>query len=80
MINLGLPTKPVEAIQTEGRIYRVGQKSNAIFRYLNTGTSMERTAFATNIAQRSETVENLALGEEARNLKQSFVEAFSRNN
>lgn len=37
---------------------------------------MERTAFATNIAQRSETVENLALGEEARNLKQSFVEAF----
>lgn len=76
LINLGLPTKPVEAIQTEGRIYRVGQKSNAIFRYLNTGTSMERTAFATNIAQRSETVENLALGEEARNLKQSFVEAF----
>lgn len=76
LINLGLPTKAVEAIQTEGRIYRVGQKSNAIFRYLNTGTSMERTAFATNIAQRSETVENLALGEEARNLKQSFVEAF----
>ena len=76
LINLGLPTKPVEAIQTEGRIYRVGQKTNAIFRYLNTGTSMERTAFATNIAQRSETVENLALGEEARNLKQSFVEAF----
>lgn len=26
LINLGLPTKPVEAIQTEGRIYRVGQK------------------------------------------------------
>lgn len=76
LINLGLPTKPVEAIQTEGRIYRVGQKTNAIFRYLNTGTSMERTAFATNIAQRSETVENLALGEEARNLKQSFVEVF----
>ena len=76
LINLGLPTKPVEAIQTEGRIYRVGQKTNAIFRYLNTGTTMERTAFATNIAQRSETVENLALGEEARNLKQSFVEAF----
>ena len=76
LINLGLPTKPVEAIQTEGRIYRVGQKTNAIFRYLNTGTAMERTAFATNIAQRSETVENLALGEEARNLKQSFVEAF----
>lgn len=38
LINLGLPTKPVEAIQTEGRIYRVGQKTNAIFRYLNTGT------------------------------------------
>ena len=37
LINLGLPTRPSEAIQQEGRIYRVGNKSNAIFRYLNTG-------------------------------------------
>lgn len=76
LINLGLPTKPAEAIQTEGRIYRVGQKSNAIFRYLNTGTDIEREAFASKIAQRASTVENLALGDEARSLKMSYVEAF----
>ena len=76
LINLGLPTKPAEAIQTEGRIYRVGQKTNAIFRYLNTGTDIEREAFASKIAQRASTVENLALGEDARNLKMTYVEAF----
>lgn len=76
LINLGLPTKPVAAIQIEGRIYRTGQKSNAVFRYLNTGTMTERLAFATKIAERASTAENLALGNDARNLKESFVEAF----
>lgn len=78
-INLGLPTRPVTAIQEEGRIYRVGNKSNAIFRYLNTGTLMEQTAFATRIAERSSTVENLALGDQARALKESFINAFNES-
>lgn len=79
LINLGLPTKPVAAIQIEGRIYRVGNKTNAIFRYLNTGTNMEKYAFADKIAQRASTAENLALGEEARALKESFINAFEES-
>lgn len=76
MINLGLPTKPVTAIQQEGRIFRDGQASDAMFRYLNTGTTWERMAFAATIAQRASTAENLALGNEARTLKQSFIDAY----
>ena len=79
LINLGLPTKPSEAIQQEGRIYRVGNKSNAIFRYLNTGTYMEQTAFATKLAERAATVENLALGDMARELKAAYVQAFEES-
>lgn len=76
LINLGLPTAPVKSIQIEGRIYRVGQKSDAIFRYLNTGTRFEKFAFATAIATRAETAENLAMGDFARGLKQSYIDAF----
>ena len=76
LINLGMPTRPTAAIQIEGRIYRVGQKSNAIFRYFNTGTSFERYTFATTIASRASTAENLALGTEARRLKAAFIDAF----
>jgi hypothetical protein len=76
LFNLGLPTQPTTAIQQEGRIYRVGQESDAMFRYLNTGTSWERWAFATTIAQRASTAENLAAGEGARALKQSFIDGF----
>lgn len=79
LVNLGLPTRPSEAIQQEGRIYRVGNKSNAIFRYLNTGTYMEQMAFATKLAERAGTVENIALGEMARSLKQAYVEAFEES-
>lgn len=76
LINLGMPTKPVAAIQIEGRIYRTGQQSNAVFRYLNTGTMMERVAFANKIAERASTAENLAMGKDARALREAFVEAF----
>jgi Large polyvalent protein associated domain 38/Type III restriction enzyme, res subunit len=75
-LNLGMPVRPVTAIQEEGRIYRVGQKTNAIQRYFNSGTSWERWTFAGKIAERSGTAENLAMGDEARTLKQAFVEAF----
>jgi len=79
MFNLGLPTRPTMAIQQEGRIYRVGQASNAMFRYLNTGTNWERFAFATTIAHRSSAAENLALGEEARALMDAFIHAFEES-
>lgn len=79
LINLGLPTRPTRAIQQEGRIYRVGQASNAILRYVNTGTNWERWAFASTIAQRASTAENLAMGEEARALQDSFIQAFEES-
>lgn len=76
LINLGLPGRPTAAIQQEGRIYRIGQASDAIFRYMNTGTAWERRAFAQTIAERAGTAENLALGEQSRTLRESFINAF----
>jgi hypothetical protein len=79
LINLGQPTAPTLAIQQEGRIYRTGQVSNAIMRYLNTGTDWEKVAFATTIAGRASTAENLGMGELSRALKDSFISAFEES-
>ncbi|MCP5231115.1 MAG: methyltransferase, partial [Zoogloeaceae bacterium] len=76
LLNIGLPTAPVQSIQSEGRIYRVGQESDAMFRYVSIGTNWERFAFAERIARRAGTAENLAMGEDARALTESFVEAY----
>jgi inorganic pyrophosphatase-like protein/type III restriction/modification enzyme restriction subunit/ADP-ribosyltransferase-like protein len=76
-INIGLPTRPTDSIQLEGRVYRTGQVTDAIQEYLTIGTSYERTAFADAVATRSSTAENLALGEGARDLLTAFVEAYA---
>lgn len=76
LLHLGMPGEPAATIQQEGRIYRVGQASDAIFRYLTIDTSWERYAFASRIAQRAGTAENLAMGEDARGLKEAFLEAY----
>ena len=76
LLNLGMPVRPTAAIQEEGRIYRIGQQSDAVFRYFNTGTTWERHTFASVISERASTAENLALGNLARALKQSFIDAF----
>lgn len=76
VIQVGLPTEPIDLIQTEGRIYRVGVKSNAIYEMLRTGLSYEDKAFAQTIAQRSSTVENMAMGDQARSLLDSIVDAY----
>lgn len=76
LINMGLPTAPVEAVQSEGRIYRQGLKSNAIYEYVTLQTTFERIAFGQKIAERSRTVENLAMGNLARNLEISFKEGY----
>jgi hypothetical protein len=79
LVNLGLPTQPTMSIQQEGRIYRTGQVSNAMFRYLNTGTNWERWAFAQTIAERASAAENLASGELARALKDAFISGFEES-
>jgi len=76
ILNLGLPVAPTTAIQQEGRAYRTGQASNAIMRYMNTGTNWERFAFASKISARASTAENLGMGEDARALKDAFIGAF----
>ncbi len=77
IINIGMPSKPAKLRQTEGRIYRVGQASNAIQRYLTTGTNWERSAFSQKIAERAETVDNLAQGESAVvSIKDALVQAY----
>lgn len=76
LINLGLPTAPTEAIQTEGRIYRQGLKSNAIYEYITLQTNVERIAFGTKISERSRTAENLAMGNFARDLETAFKEGY----
>ncbi len=76
LINLGMPPKPTTALQEEGRIRRVGVQTNAAFRYYTIGTTWERAAFADKIASRSGTVENLALGNQARAIRDSFIEAY----
>lgn len=76
LINLGIPKRPSYAIQIEGRIYRQGSMSNAIIRYLSTGMDVEKRLFAGTIASRASTAENLALGNQARGLRDSFVNAF----
>lgn len=79
LFNLGLPTQPTMTIQQEGRIYRTGQVSNAMFRYLNTGTNWERWAFAQTIADRASAAENLGSGELARALKDAFISGFEES-
>lgn len=77
LIDLGIPGRPTDSIQCEGRGYRVGVMSNFPIEYLVTGTNFERWTFAQTIAQRSSTAENLAMGEQARSLLQSFADGFN---
>lgn len=76
LVHLGMPVKPTAAIQQEGRIYRTGQASHAMFRYFTIGSAWERAAFAGKIAKRAGAAENLAMGEQARGLKQAFIDAY----
>lgn len=76
IIKLNLPTRPISEIQSEGRTYRVGQKSDTSFIYPITGTDSERKLFGSGINQSIGSVENLAMGDGARNLRDSFKEAY----
>lgn len=77
MINLGLPYKPVDAIQTEGRPYRYGLASNVPIEYPVLHYSFEKHAFGQKINGRISTAENLAFGEAGRQLGKSFKEGYN---
>ena len=76
IIDFGLPVAPTQAIQQEGRSYRFGTFSNAIYEYFTLQTSFERSAFAHKIASRARTAENLAMGNLARDLETAFKEGY----
>ena len=76
LVSLYLPTKPTDAIQTEGRIYRLGLKSDAVIEYLKTGLSFESRAFGQKISERAGAAENLAMGNLARDLRTAFREGY----
>lgn len=78
-INLALPQSPIAFIQIEGRIYRIGQKSNAIFEYPLLGLDLETSLFAQRFNSALGTTENLALGSKARNLRKSIATSVLEN-
>ncbi len=73
LVTLALPQSPITALQIEGRIYRIGNKSNAIFEYPLLGLNSELILFGRKFNQQVSTTENLALGSQARNLRESFA-------
>ncbi len=73
LITLGLPQSPITALQIEGRTYRIGNKSNAIFEYPILGLNSEMMLFGEKFNNQVSTTENLALGSQARNLRDSFA-------
>lgn len=75
MMSMQLPESPIEFVQAEGRIYRVGNQSNAIFEYPMLGIDQEVIGFAAKINGRAATTENLALGSRARGLRNSISRA-----
>lgn len=73
LVTLALPQSPITALQIEGRIYRIGNKSNAIFEYPLLGLNAEMMLFGQKFNEQVSTTENLALGSQARNLRESFA-------
>lgn len=76
LVQLGLPIRANDAIQSEGRIYRVGNKSNASFLYPVIHTTFERIIFSQKVGVRSAGAENFALGDNAKGLDVVFREDY----
>lgn len=74
MISMALPQSPITFIQQEGRIYRIGNKSNAIFEYPLLGLNLELSLFSKQFNSRAGTTENLALGSLGRGLKRAIAQ------
>ena len=72
LMSLALPQSPITFIQQEGRIYRIGNRSNAIFEYPLIGIAKELNLFAGYFNTRAETTENLALGSKGRGLRDAI--------
>lgn len=74
LMSLSAPISSITALQIEGRIYRIGQETNAIFEYPTLGLDSELVLFGQTINRKLSTTENLALGDSARDLIRAFAE------
>jgi hypothetical protein len=74
IMSMSMPISSITALQIEGRIYRIGQESDAIFEYPLLGLDLEVMHFGMNINRKLSTTENLAVGEQSRDLIRSFAE------
>ena len=76
-INLGLPIRPTQAVQIEGRTTnRIGTKSNSAHEYWILGLNFEAYMYGSKISERVGTPENLAKGAMARILRQMFIDGY----
>lgn len=75
-VNLGIPVKHIVELQKDGRTRRHGQKSNTAYIYPISGTRNEKFVFGSGINQAIQSTENLALGNEARNMAESLKDAY----
>jgi len=74
LISLSLPISSTTALQIEGRPYRIGNESDAIFEYPLLGLDQEIIDFGSKVNKKLSTTENLAIGDQARDLLRSFAE------
>lgn len=79
LMSMSMPNSTTTALQVEGRIYRIGQESNAIIEYPVLGIDLETAYFGSNLNKRLGTTENLAMGKQSRNLIRSFAEGILFN-
>jgi hypothetical protein len=72
LMSLSMPISSITALQVEGRIYRIGNQSNAVFEYPLLGLDTELAHFGQTLNKRVSTTENLAMGNASRDLLKSF--------
>lgn len=73
LMNMALPISSITALQIEGRTYRIGNETNAIFEYPLLGLDLEIYHFGSKLNKKLSTTENLAMGNLARDLLSSFA-------
>lgn len=73
---MNTPVSPTDLIQMEGRVFRRGLASNAIIELPIIGTQFEMHRYRSVVSERTGTAENLAMGSQARDLRNVLREGY----
>lgn len=73
---MNTPVSPTDLIQMEGRVFRRGLASNAIIELPIIGTQFEMHRYRSVVSERTGTAENLAMGNQARDLRNVLREGY----